>query len=153
VSLLNTLNPFRKENPYTNLKCAVLVATIEDGEMRLEPLAFQTRRMTMVGDGKIDLETEKLNLDWVTKPRKGIGLSASALTNPYIKLGGTLADPSIEMKPLEAMTTTGAAVATAGLSLLARGMWDRVTAEKKVCANAIKKAAKQAGREERETSK
>ena len=60
------------------------------------------------------INTEKLNLEWVTKPRKGLGLSASMITNPYIKLGGTLGNPSIEMKPLEALTTTGAAVATAG---------------------------------------
>jgi hypothetical protein len=87
-----------------------------------------------------------LNLEWVTKPRKGLGLSASMITNPYIKLGGTLAEPRLEMKPLEALTTTGVAVATAGLSILGKGMWDRVTAERKVCKQAIKKAEKQAGR-------
>ena len=27
---------------------------------------------------------------WATKPRKGVGLSTSAITNSYIKLAGTL---------------------------------------------------------------
>jgi hypothetical protein len=73
----------------------------------------------------------------VTKPRKGIGISASMITNPYIKLGGTLADPSIELKPIEAVTSTGVAVATLGLSLVAKGMFDRITAERKVCTKVL----------------
>jgi hypothetical protein len=80
----------------------------------------------------------------VTKPRKGIGISASMITNPYIKLGGTLADPSLELKPLEAVTSTGVAVATMGLSLVAKGMFDRVTAEKKVCKHALEEIEEKA---------
>jgi hypothetical protein len=60
------------------------------------------------------------------------------ITNPYIKLGGTLSNPSIELKPLEAVTSTGVAVATMGISLVAKGMFDRITAEKKVCKQALK---------------
>ena len=37
------------------------------------------------------------------------------------------------MKPIEAVTSTGLAVVTGGLSLLGRGLWDRVTAEVNVC--------------------
>jgi len=79
----------------------------------------------------------------VTKPRKGIGLSASMITNPYIKLGGTLSSPSIQLKELQAVASTGAAVATLGLSLVAKGMFDRVTAEKKVCKEALEKIGRQ----------
>ena len=93
--------------------------------------------MTMLGKGKIDLNTEKLDFEWVTKPRKGIGLSATMITNPYIKLGGTLSNPSVQLKGVEAVASTGVAVATLGLSLVARGMFDRVTAEKKVCKQAL----------------
>jgi hypothetical protein len=108
-----------------------------DGLATLEPMAFQSDKMTLLGDGKVDFRTEKLNLQWITKPRKGIGISASMITNPYIKLGGTLANPAIELKPLEAVTSTGVAVATLGVSLVAKGMFDRITAEKKVCKHAL----------------
>jgi hypothetical protein len=64
------------------------------------------------------------------------------ITNPYIRLGGTLGDPTLEMKPLEAMTSTGIAVATGGLSILGKGLYDRITAEQKVCEKALKKAEK-----------
>ena len=96
-----------------------------------------SKEVTDYQEGKTDRETEKLNFRWVTKPRKGIGVSASMITNPYIKLGGTLSNPSIELKPLEALTSTGVAIATMGISLVAKGMLDRVTAEKKVCTRAL----------------
>jgi len=143
LEVLSLLNPFAKEEAVTRLQCGVVVVNVEDGVAVFAPMAVQTDKMTMLGSGKVDLETEELDLEWVTKPRKGIGLSASAITNPYIKLGGTLADPSIEMKPLEAVTSTGIAVATGGLSILGKGLFDRITAEKKVCEQAMKRAAKQ----------
>ncbi len=141
VTLLSALNPFAKNETTTNLNCAVLVATFEDGLMTLDPAAVQTDKVTILGDGTIDFKTEKLRLDWITKPRKGIGISASMFTNPYIRLGGTLADPDIEMKPVEALATTGVAVVTMGISLVAKGFLDRITAEKKVCEKAMKQVA------------
>jgi AsmA protein len=105
-------------------------------------MALQSNKMTMLGHGRIDLGTEKLNLEWITKPRKGIGISASMITNPYIKLGGTLGKPAIELKPMQAVASTGAAVATLGISYVAKGMLDRVTAEKKVCKQALEEIAK-----------
>jgi len=153
VKLLEALNPFRKEEPYTRIECGIFAAAFSDGVVKLEPLALQTDKMTMIGDGWIRFESEKLSLDWVTKPRKGIGLSASTFTNPYIKLGGTLSNPNIEMKPLDALATTGAAVATVGLTLLARGLWDRITAEQNACVNAVKKMEKQARKEEKKADK
>ena len=41
--------------------------------------------------------------------------------------------PSIAIDAMSSVTTTGVAVATGGLSLLARGLWDRVSAEASVC--------------------
>ena len=137
LTLLRAFNPFAKEDVATELQCAVILVSFENGLARFEPMAMQSDKMTMLGKGKIDLGTENLDFDWVTKPRKGIGISASMLTNPYIKIGGTLADPAVELKPLEALTSTGVAVATMGISLVAKGMLDRVTAEKKVCKKAL----------------
>jgi hypothetical protein len=139
VTLLEALNPFRKEDPSSELVCAVLVMDLEGGVGELDPMAIQTDKMTIVGQGRVDLATEKIGLDWVTKPRKGLGLSATAITNPYVRLGGTLGNPNIEMKPLEGLASTGIAVATGGLSLVGKGLLDRITAEQKVCELALKK--------------
>jgi uncharacterized protein involved in outer membrane biogenesis len=137
VTILKALNPFARATA-TNLNCAVLTATFTGGVMSLDPAVIQTDAVTILGNGTVDFSTEKLTLDWVTKPRQGFGLSASAVTNSYIRLGGTLADPNLEVKPLEAAATTGVAVATMGISIVAKGLWDRITAEKKVCRRALK---------------
>jgi uncharacterized protein involved in outer membrane biogenesis len=147
ATLLEALNPFSKEKPTTRLECAVMVFKIENGVGVLDPMAIQTDVMTVLGGGRIDFSTEELDLDWVTKPRKGIGVSASLITNPYIKLGGTLGDPHIDVKTLEGMTSTGIAVATGGISILAKGLFDRITAEQKVCEQALKKAEKRRRKE------
>ena len=62
------------------------------------------------------------------------------MTNPYIEVGGTLSKPTIAVKPLEATVQTGAAVATMGLSLVAQGLWNRMTSEREVCQKAIEDA-------------
>ncbi len=63
--------------------------------------------------------------------------SSMPLANPYIKLGGTLSNPSVQLKGVQAVASTSVAVATLGLSVLAKGMLDRITAEKKVCKQAL----------------
>ena len=99
--------------------------------------------MTVVGNGKLDLGTENIDLVWTIKPRSGVGISGGSIANPYIRLGGTLASPRLEVKPLSAVASTGAAVATLGLTILSRGIYNRITAEKKVCVEALAEARKQ----------
>lgn len=141
LTLLTAFNPFAKQQQATELQCAIALMTFKDGVATLDPMVMQSDKMTMLGRGQISFATEKLDFDWVTKPRKGIGLSASMITNPYIKLGGTLAKPAIELKGAQAVASTGVAVATLGISLVAKGMLDRATAEKKVCAKALEEIA------------
>jgi hypothetical protein len=142
-SLLDALNPFRKSSDHTDVECGVAAAFVTGGNAVVEPIAARTDKMTVVGRGKVDFDTEKIDFTWTIKSRRGVGISATSITNPYIKLGGTLAAPSLDAKPIEAAASTGAAVATAGVTILARGLWDRITAEKKVCAKALEKAREQ----------
>ncbi len=142
--LLDALNPFRKSSPYTEVECGVVAAELTSGKMAVEPIAARTDRMTILGHGKLDFETEGIDLVWTLKPREGVGITAGSIANPYIKLGGTLSAPSLDAKPLQAAAATGAAVATAGLTVLFRGVYDRVTAEKKVCVQALEDAQRQA---------
>jgi hypothetical protein len=75
-----------------------------------------------------------LDLTLRSKPRKGFGISLGGVINSFLKLGGTLQEPALNIDPASSLTTTGAAVATGGLSLLARGLWDRLSAEADLCA-------------------
>ncbi len=142
LEVFQSLNPFAKKEDYTAIECGVYLVQFGDGIASIEAVALRTDKMTMGGRGRVNLDTEALDVSWTSKPRKGVGLSASSITNSYIKLGGTLSKPNLEVKPIEAMVTTGAAAATLGVSIVARGLWDRVTSGKDVCKAARKQVDK-----------
>ncbi len=142
--LLDALNPFRKSSAYTAFECGVAAVNLENGKATVAPIAIRTDKLTGIGSGKVDLDTERIQLEWTIKPRKGVGLSASSIANPYIRLGGTLAAPSLELKPLDAFVSTGAAVASVGLTVLAKGLYDRITAGQDVCRRALAEVRREA---------
>ena len=144
--LLSTLNPFAESSEYTHMECAVMAADITDGQVAVLPIIFNTDQVTILSQGKIDLVTEKIDLSFNTKARKGIGVSASALINPFIKVGGRLNDPTVELDPEGTVVRGGIAVATVGLSILARSMSDRFLSSKDPCGDALKELAKRDAR-------
>ena len=87
--------------------------------------------MDVISSGEINLRNEKLNLAFNTRSRKGLGFSASKAVTPYFKIGGTLAHPRLALDVKGAAVSGGAAVATAGVSILAEGLWDRWVATSK----------------------
>ena len=73
--------------------------------------------MVVVGEGEINLKTERLNLSLKPVPKEGIGtrvtgkltVSLSELTRPF-KLGGTLAHPSLAVDPTQTAIAFGKAI-------------------------------------------
>ena len=56
--------------------------------------------------------------------------------NPLIKVGGRMVAPAIELDPKGTVVSGGLAVATAGLSLVAKSMSDRFLSSKDPCGDA-----------------
>jgi len=140
--LLNTLNPFSASDPYSNLKCMVVLAAVEDGRLVGDPmLVVQSDKMNIFADAIVDLKTEQLRADFNTVPQQGLGLSLSNLINPYINISGTLAAPTMGFNPQSAVVEGGLAVATGGLSILAFGLKDRFLSARNPCENAISDSA------------
>jgi len=133
VSILRTLNPLSETKSFTNLECGVYEVNITDGIAAVEQFVLQTDRLTIVASGHIDLSTEELNLALRTKTREGLGVSLGGVVNSFLKVGGTMKEPSLEVDAAGSVATTGVAVATGGLSVLARGLWDRISAEVNIC--------------------
>jgi uncharacterized protein involved in outer membrane biogenesis len=133
TEVMRVLNPLSKAHSQINLECGIYRIDISDGNATIDNLSMQSDRLTVIASGAVDFETEKLNLSMRVKPREGFGVSLGAVANSFMKLGGTLQNPKLQIDAASSVTTTGAAVATAGLSLLARGLWDRVTAESDMC--------------------
>jgi hypothetical protein len=139
--LIGAVNPFSKTDPYTSVECAVILLHFDDGVISGKPAwVQQTDKLRIFANTTIDLKTEKLDGDFKTVPIKGLGISLSSLVNPYIKLTGTLAKPSVILDPGGVLVEGGIAVATAGLSILAKSFKDRFLSDKDPCGTALAKA-------------
>jgi len=145
TNLFSALNPFSKQSNETQLDCGVFAADITDGQVAVNPIVVQTREITILSGGTIDLVDEKIDLTFNTKPRTGIGISASAIINPFIKVGGTLTSPAIQLDAAKAVLNSGAAVATVGLSVLAKSFTNRFFSSRDPCGDARKKLEKSDG--------
>ena len=136
--LFQAVNPFAKTEPTTRLNCGVYIVNLADAKAEVQTVVIQTDKLTIVSTGTIDLNTERINVGFQTRPRTGVGISASMITNPLIRLGGTLSRPAVELDPGRASVATGAAVATGGLSLLFKGVWDRYFTTRDPCGEALR---------------
>jgi hypothetical protein len=141
AELLNTLNPFQKAQEFTELDCAVAAADITSGQVAIEPVVVHMERLTVISAGAVDLDTEKIDITFNSKQRTGLGISASDLVNPFIKVGGTLASPSIELDPASTVVKGGLAVATLGLSIVADSLAGRYLSSKDPCGDALEQLA------------
>ena len=143
AEVFTTVNPFAKEEPYTEIVCLAVLLKVQDGKLTTNPsMVIQTDKMNIASMGTIDLVTETLDLNFRTASRGRIGLSAGQIINPYIKIAGTMASPKLTLDPKGTLVSGGAAVATLGLSILAKTAWDRAFRSKDPCADAIAEADK-----------
>lgn len=133
------LNPFAKDDPFMKLDCTVVRADIVNGEVTVKPVAIQTEKVTITAHGNIDLRTEKLLLDFDTRPRKGIGVSPGMFTNPLIRLEGTLLNPRIGVGA-KGMASGALAAATGGATVVAGGLVDRAKGEQDICKKTLAEA-------------
>jgi hypothetical protein len=141
--LITAINPFVTKEPYTQVSCIVVLMDIHDGIVALDPgLVWQTDKINAVSKGEINLKSERVNIDFRSAARKGIGISAGEFINPYLKIAGTMRRPQLTLDPTSTIVVGGAAVATAGLSILAKAAWDRAFRKKDPCGAALAEAEK-----------
>jgi uncharacterized protein involved in outer membrane biogenesis len=134
TAIFSAIIPASQRPTYTNVNCGVVDIDIVDGLATLRQVVAQTNQLTTLGSGTIDLDTERLRLNIRTQPREGLGIpSLAGVINPFVRVAGTLASPSLEIDPASSVTSTGVAVATGGLSILARGVWDRMRGGADLC--------------------
>ena len=143
--MFDRLNPFSATDPYTKVICHAGAMSIKRGKATLAPgLVLRTGKMDIASGGSIDMHRERLDLAFNTQSRKGIGVSAGKAITPYFKIGGTLANPRLALDAKGVAISGGAAVATAGLSILAEGLWDRwVATAQNPCEGLINKISKE----------
>jgi uncharacterized protein involved in outer membrane biogenesis len=137
TELFSALNPFAEKEPYSNWECTVLGMDIVDGVATINPMLAQSEKITIVADGTVDFNDERLNISFNTKPRKGVGVSADMFLTPFIQLGGTMASPRLALDKKGVLIEGGAAFLTGGVSFFVKGAADRATGGADRCAAAL----------------
>lgn len=136
-SFVTRLNPLAGRDPVTQLECVAVRFPITDGiAENATGIGILTRALSILGGGTVNLATERIDLGARPKPRAGLGLTVSGLVD-FVRLGGTLNNPRPVTDTTGLATAgvkIGAAVATAGLSVVAEGLFDRAGADETVCA-------------------
>ena len=107
---------------YTNVNCAVSRFRIKAGIATVTDLVLDTDRTTIVGEGKINLRNERLDIGIDMSPKSaagadglgGLTLSLGELAKPF-RLSGTLANPKIGIDPLKGGIALGKAIGGAAL--------------------------------------
>lgn len=121
-SSVRLLNPFAREENHTEITCFVGGFDIRDGLAQSTALVVDTQHMTVVGDGRINLKTEQLDISLNPSPKVGVGFtglgkvgfSAGELTKVF-KVSGALAHPSLAMDPTKSSLAIGKTVGGAML--------------------------------------
>ncbi|MDP6707450.1 MAG: AsmA family protein [Alphaproteobacteria bacterium] len=103
---LDLLNPLAAKERYTEVNCAVGRFNVAGGLARIQDMVFDTTRMTVVGEGEVNLRNEALRIGLKPSPKGPVGdqlagrlgLSLGNLVRPF-KLGGTLVRPRLAIDP------------------------------------------------------
>lgn len=150
--LFRVLNPIKEKDEYSEFNCFVSGFGIKNGLANVTALVFDTKAMSVVGKGRINLKTEELDLGLRPSPKKGLktgitgklSLSLGELARP-LKLAGTLADPSLTVDPTQTAITLGKAVGGAllfGPVGIAAALASESPDDKNPCLTAIEAAKK-----------
>jgi hypothetical protein len=128
----------------TPVRCLASFITLTDGVVQTAPaFVMQTEKVNVIAHGAANLGTEQVDFYLSTAPRRGrVDVTVAEIVNPYMKVTGSLASPRLGVDPKGVLFTGGAAVATAGISILAKGVWDRMFRADDPCAAAAAEAAR-----------
>ena len=135
--------PSNKVPDQLKLECLVASFGLVNGLVVPEPgLFIKTDMIELEANGTIDLNTEALDINFKITAGKAYKTSIGELLHPYFKLVGTLSKPSITLDVKSALLQGGAAVGTAGLSILFKVAMDRVKGiGKNPCVEFLDRAA------------
>ena len=152
ATALRFVNPFSQEAKTVEINCLVSGFGIRNGMADSTALAFDTRRVSVVGDGGINLKTEQLDIAIKPSPKEGfgvggvgrIGLSAGELARGF-RLSGSLMKPSLTIDAGQTALSLGKEIgitALLGPAGLAASMASGDAANESACSAALEAARK-----------
>jgi len=134
TEVLTSINPAHTEQAEVRIDCDGAFLEVEQGKVRTAPaLVLKTERIVMVAAGTVDLASGAIDITIETTPLRGVGLGLGDVINPLTKLSGTLRQPAVILDPKGALVEGGAAVATAGLSVVFKNLVKRLLGSGDIC--------------------
>jgi len=149
TQLLDTVDPFRKRDRYTDVTCAVVRLPVRNGLVTIErTVAYETAKVNVVVAGTINLRTEALDVAIRPRIKEGLGQVGVPGLAELVRVTGTLTEPKMEIDTLasaRAALSVGGAIATSGLSLLGEALYKKAVSDPHPCQTALKGAAGEKG--------
>ncbi len=137
---IDKLNPFSEKRQNTEIECLAVHFKGKSGRFTSKDgIALETETSKIIGTGYVDLAEEELRFGISPIARKGVGVNVGAAAS-LVRLGGTFARPRVEADPGGMFTSglsTGAAIYTGGLSLVAQGLMKRALYAGSACDGAL----------------
>jgi uncharacterized protein involved in outer membrane biogenesis len=141
AKLFSSISPSTAKQEVIEISCVAAIMKVSDGVLSLDPgIALQSEKLNVFATGNINLGTEKIDVNFRTQTRNAAKVSASELISPYVKLSGTLANPSVAIDPKGTLLSGGAAYLSGGLSILAKKALGALTTTEDPCAGHLEKA-------------
>jgi AsmA family protein len=139
TQIVEKVNPLRRTEPYSELKCGVIRFAARDGIASSDKgIAFETSKMTVVSSGTANLKSEAIDFTLRPEAREAGGIGAGELAK-LLRVRGTLGEPKIgidELEAAKAAVSIGGALSTGGLSSLAQTLAKKPTADPQPCETA-----------------
>ena len=137
---LSFLNPFEKKDNDTHIQCAAMNYTIKNGTaFAINKVAVETRKIDVLGSGKINLKNENIDFEFTLRKKSGIDIPLGNF-DKYIRLEGTLGSPSMVLNPkgvIEEGVSIFSAIATGGMSLVVDQVFDTLSSDKNPCQSVM----------------
>jgi uncharacterized protein involved in outer membrane biogenesis len=134
------VNPFRKAQGATELKCAVIRLPVRDGVARVDRgIALETAELGVSASGTLDFRNETLDLALKPQVRQGIPINVAGLAD-VVRVRGSFEQPQISIDPVksaESIARIGAVIGTGGWSLLGETLLSTNAASDSPCAIAL----------------
>lgn len=117
LQVLNTVNPFSNNDPYTVARCGVANFQIADGIAETDQaVVLVTDKMSLTSSGQIDLRNERIDLNVRTHGASGITAGIGQLAQA-VRVTGSLSSPSVAVDQagvVKGVADLGSALAKGG---------------------------------------
>jgi hypothetical protein len=125
LRLLESVNPFRKVDPVTQLECAVVRLPLRGGVATVDrSIAMETAKLGASASGTLDFRNETLDLTFRPQLKQGIKIELVDVAK-LVRLTGSFSSPTVQIDAAgsaAAVARVGAAVTTGGLSVVGESL-------------------------------